>query len=193
MEKSTKLNLRVNPKVQNRAADYIANMDLICKLQKGYSMEELFFLRCDGTHPDFIENCRLLDEDLDRRVGEKIKRDKYIHYNMLDYINEAMLVYIDDRCVGGGALRSLDSESIELKRVFIHPDIQGKGIGTELVRRLLEWSSELGYKRVVLETGELLVESCQVYKKLGFEVIPNYGPYVDMSESLCMAKILYLR
>lgn len=35
-----------------------------------------------------------------------------------------------------------------------------------------------------------MAESCAVYKKLGFEVIPNYGPYVNMPESLCMAKDL---
>ena len=52
---------------------------------------------------------------------------------------------------------------------------------------------ELGYNRMVLETGELLAESCAVYKKLGFQVIPNYGPYEDMPESLCMAKDLKSR
>ncbi len=53
-----------------------------------------------------------------------------------------------------------------------------------------EWAAELGYKRMILETGELLAESCAVYKKMGFEVISNYAPYVNMPESLCMAKDL---
>ena len=63
-------------------------------------------------------------------------------------------------------------------------------IGSKLVSLLIEWARELGYKRMILETGELLVESCAVYNKLGFQVIPNYGPYVNMPESLCMAKDL---
>ena len=63
-------------------------------------------------------------------------------------------------------------------------------IGSKLVSLLIEWTRELGYKRMILETGELLVESCAVYNKLGFQVIPNYGPYVNMPESLCMAKDL---
>ena len=78
-------------------------------------------------------------------------------------------------------------KTVELKRVFIRPDFQGRGIGTRLVSLLMEWAEELGYERMLLETGELLTESCAVYRKLGFEVIPNYGPYVDMAESLCMA------
>lgn len=148
------------------------------------------FTRTDGKNKDFIENCRLLDLDLDRRVGKKIKRDKYKQYNQLDEIQEAIVVYDNHQAVGGGAIRRYDDENIELKRVFVHPEYQGKGIGSKLVSLLIEWAAELGYQRMILETGELLAESCAVYKKLGFEVIPNYGPYVNMPESLCMAKDL---
>ena len=135
------------------------------------------FHRTDGTDKDFIENCRLLDMDLDRRVGKEIKRDKYIKYNRLDEIKEAIVVYEDDKVIGGGAIRRYDDENIELKRVFVHTEYQGRGIGSRLVSLLIEWAMELGYKRMILETGELLAESCAVYKKLGFKVIPNYGPY----------------
>lgn len=148
------------------------------------------FIRTAGKNKDFIENCRLLDLDLDRRVGKKIKRDKYKQYNQLDEIQEAIVVYDNHQAVGGGAIRRYDDENIELKRVFVHPEYQGKGIGSKLVSLLIEWAAELGYQRMILETGELLAESCAVYKKLGFEVIPNYGPYVNMPESLCMAKDL---
>lgn len=146
------------------------------------------FKRTTGQDKDFIENCRLLDMDLDRRVGKEIKRDKYKKYNQLDEIQEAIVVYEDNKPVGGGAIRRYDDESIELKRVFVHTEYQGQGIGSKLVSLLIEWAMELGYQRMILETGELLAESCAVYQKLGFEVIPNYGPYVDMPESLCMAK-----
>ncbi len=148
------------------------------------------FNRTDGKDKDFIENCRLLDMELDRRVGKKIKRDKYMKYNQLDEIKEAIVVREDDKLIGGGAIRRYDDENIELKRVFVHVEYQGQGIGSRLVSLLIEWAVELGYKRMILETGELLAESCAVYKKLGFKVIPNYGPYVDMPESLCMAKDL---
>lgn len=148
------------------------------------------FHRTDGKDKDFMENCRLLDLDLDRRVGKKIKRDKYKPYNRLDEIREAIVVYEDNKVIGGGAIRRYDEENMELKRVFVHPQYQGRGIGSRLVSLLMEWAAELGYNRMILETGELLAESCAVYKKLGFRVIPNYGPYENMPESLCMAKDL---
>ena len=153
-------------------------------------MSEIVFLRCDGNNKDFIENCRLLDEDLDLRVGKIIKRDKYAQYNLIDKINEAIVVYRGNNPIGGGSIRPYDENTVELKRVFVIPTEQGKGIGTELVSKLIEWAKELGYKKMILETGELLAESCHVYSKLGFKQIPNYGAYVDMPESLCMGKEL---
>ncbi len=148
------------------------------------------FVRTDGNNRDFVENCRLLDADLDRRVGKIIAREPYKKYNLLDEIQEAIVVYDGQKAVGGGAIRRYDDENVELKRVFIHSEYQGQGLGSRLVSLLMEWAAELGYKRMILETGERLVESCAVYKKLGFRVIPNYGPYVQMTQSLCMAKEL---
>lgn len=148
------------------------------------------FRRTDGKNKDFIENCIFLDMDLDRRVGKEVQRDKYNKYNQLDEIREAIVVYEDNKPIGGGAIRRYNDEDIELKRVFVHPECQGRGIGTKLVSLLVEWATELGYKRIILETGNILSEACAVYKKLGFQVIPNYGPYVNMPESVCMAKDL---
>ena len=157
-------------------------------------MAEIEFVRCSGTNEDFIENCRLLDMDLDRRVGRVIQRDKYTQFNQLDEIKEAVVVYFDGKAAGAGAIREYQYGDIdnatELKRVFVRDEFQGKGIGTRLVLELIEWAKELGYGKMILETGELLQESCHVYRKAGFNVIENYGPYVSMPESLCMMKEL---
>ena len=157
-------------------------------------MDEIEFVRCSGTNEDFIENSRLLDIDLDRRVGRIIKRDKYTQYNQLDQIKEAVVVYVDGKAAGAGAIREYQYGDIdnatELKRVFVREEFQGKGLGTKLVLELIEWAKELGYKKMILETGELLQESCHVYRKVGFNKMENYGPYASMPESLCMMKEL---
>ena len=150
--------------------------------------------RCSGNDSDFIENCYLLDLDLDRRLGRVVERKQYHQYNLLDDIKEAVVVYSGDEVVGAGALREYTYDDIEnaveLKRIFVREKFQGHGIGTRLVQELINWAKELGFKNIILETGELLQESCHVYKKLGFEIIKNYGPYVSMADSLCMKKIL---
>lgn len=155
-------------------------------------MADLEFVRCSGINEDFVMNCQLLDMDLDRRVGKVIKRDKYKQYNQLDEIKEAIVVYVDGRAAGAGAIREYQYDDIddatELKRIFIREEFQGKGTGTRLVLELIELAKELGYKRMILETGKLLQESCHVYRKVGFKEMDNYGPYVSMPESLCMMK-----
>ncbi len=91
------------------------------------------FQRTDGKNKDFIENCGLLDMDLDRRVGKKIERDKYKKYNQLDEIKETIVVYEGNWVIGGGAIRRYDDETIELKRVFVHTEYQGRGIGRKRI------------------------------------------------------------
>ncbi len=146
------------------------------------------FIRTDGKNKDFIENCRLLDTDLERRVGRDVQRDKYNKFNQLDEITEAIVVYDGKKPIGAGAIRKYNSTTVELKRIFVHLEYQGQGIGTTLVSLLLEWAREIGYDRIILETGELFAESCAVYKKIGFKKISNYGPYANMSGSVCMEK-----
>lgn len=153
-------------------------------------MGEVEYVRCDGANEDFIECCRQLDLELERRVGKVIQREKFAQYNLLDKINEAIVVYLDGKPVGGGGIRAYDGDTVELKRIFVKEEARGHGIGTQLVAELMDWARELGYKRMILETGVLLKESCHVYKKLGFETIPNYGPYIGIKESLCMGKDL---
>ena len=152
------------------------------------------YKRCTGTNEDFVENCRLLDDDLDRRVGREIQRDKFNQYNQLDEIKHVIVAYDGDKVVGAGARRKYQygdiANATELKRVFVRQEFQGNGYGTQIVLELINWAKELGYKNLVLETGALLKESCHVYKKVGFEVIDNYGPYASIPESLCMMKVL---
>ena len=146
------------------------------------------FLRTDGQDRDFAENCRRLDADLEARVGREIQRSKYEKYNQLDAIHEAIVVYEDGVLAGAGAIRRYDDASVELKRIYVSPMFRRKGIAQELVSQLIQWAKEVGYRRMLLETGEKLSGASALSAKLGFERIPNYGPYVDMPESSCMAR-----
>lgn len=49
---------------------------------------------------------------------------------------------------------------------------------------------EQGYRYLILESGEPLVAAMALYRKLGYEIIPNYGQYKDMPDSICMKKKL---
>ena len=49
---------------------------------------------------------------------------------------------------------------------------------------------EQGFRYLILESGEPLVAAIALYKKIGYEIISNYGQYKDMPDSICMKKKL---
>lgn len=84
-----------------------------------------------------------------------------------------------------GALKRLDPESAEVKRMYAVPEARGRGLGRQILAGLIERGRALGYARLVLETGDRQAEALHLYESAGFRRIPNYGYYVGMEESLC--------
>lgn len=146
------------------------------------------FSKTDGEHPDFVTLCGKLDKNLDEIVGKKFQREKYVQYNQRDSIHDVILAFHDGVAVGGGAYKFFDQETAEMKRVYVDPDHRGKGLGRELLFRLEADARMNGFRTMILETGEPLKEAMELYKRAGYKVIPNYGQYADMKESICMSK-----
>ena len=152
--------------------------------------EQFVFQKTDGKNPDFVELCRRLDENLDELVGKKFQRDKYAKYNTLESIQDVLVIYKDGVPVGAGSYKFYDEETVEIKRVFLDQTYRDLGLGRDLLLRLEADARIKGFRYGVLETGEPLVAASALYKKLGYKVIPNYGQYKDMPESVCMQKKL---
>lgn len=148
------------------------------------------FEHTDGSNTDFVALCHELDAYLNHIVGGEENRAQYIPYNSPDDIQDAFVAYDDDQAVGCAAIKRYDDESAEVKRVFIREEYRGQGISKKLMELLEQTVKEQGYSCLLLESGEILVEAMALYRKIGFKVIPNYGPYKDMPESVCMKKEL---
>jgi putative acetyltransferase len=147
-------------------------------------------LRTDGKNTDFIELCRLLDENLDELVGKKFQRSQYAQYNTLEQIHHVVVFYDGATAIAGGSFKEYDGTTVELKRVFVRKEYRGQGISKKLVTALEEWAVSSGYERMILETGTPLAAAMGLYRRLGYAVIPNYGQYKDMPNSICMEKKL---
>ena len=143
-------------------------------------------IRTKSTNPDFRHLIQLLDKDLWLRNGEG--QAVYAIYNKIDYLETVVIAYVDDSPVGCGCFKIVDTHTVELKRMFVRADHRGKGIAFKIVDELERWAGELTYTHVVLETGKEQVEAIHLYKKVGYQVIENYGPYVGMANSICMRK-----
>lgn len=147
--------------------------------------------KCPNTHPDFITLTRKLDDELNQRYGKA--QVAYITHNRIDPIDTAMMAYEGEVPVGCGCFKAVDygeadGPCIEIKRMFVVPDARGRGTALALLTALEAWAGEMGYLTALLETGSGQPEAIGLYKKAGYTVIPNYGPYQDMDNSICMKK-----
>jgi DNA-binding MarR family transcriptional regulator/GNAT superfamily N-acetyltransferase len=85
----------------------------------------------------------------------------------------------DHTVIGCGGLQRLDQHTAEIKRMWIHPDWRGLGLGGRLLARLETISREGGYPQVVLDTNETLTEAISMYQRAGYRPIERYNdnPY----------------
>jgi GNAT superfamily N-acetyltransferase len=96
-----------------------------------------------------------------------------------------------ETAVGCGALRPMDEPEIaEVKRMFVRPDVRGKGISRAILAALENQAREFGYKTLRLETGVHQKEAMRLYASSGYQLIPCYGIYVNEPLSRCYEKSL---
>jgi GNAT superfamily N-acetyltransferase len=142
----------------------------------------------DSQNEDFIKLIGLLDEDLDGRYGELQK--KYKQHNKIDFIKDVVVIYKNCEPVACGAFKEFEGNSVEMKRVFVKKENRRQGLSKLVMGKLEETAKSKGYECAVLETGQKQYEAISLYKNLGYEIIPNYGPYIGNTNSICMKKLL---
>lgn len=144
--------------------------------------------RTNSDDIDFINLVALLDQDLAIRDGED--HAFYNQFNKTDKIKHAVVYYENDIPVGCGAFREKESDKTEIKRMYVHPDHRKKGIASAILKELEIWAKEVGYAYTILETGKNQPEAINLYQKQEYTIIPNYPPYEQMDNSVCMKKTL---
>jgi putative acetyltransferase len=76
--------------------------------------------------------------------------------------------------IGCSAIRKIDENACELKRMWVQQNYQGKGIGEELLKKCIDLAKNLNYKTIRLDTLSRLQPAIQLYKKYGFEETGSY-------------------
>lgn len=87
--------------------------------------------------------------------------------------------------VGCGALREFDRVTAELRRMYVRPEHRRKHVGHTILAHLIASARELGYERLVLETGDKQRPAVAFYESHGFTRIKPFGEHVDDGTSLC--------
>lgn len=92
--------------------------------------------------------------------------------------------------VGCASFERYDDECAEVKRVFIKEEYRGRWISKILMELFRRKRQKRGLYLFNLESGEPFVAAMALYRSIGHYVIPNYGQYKYMPDSVCMRKKL---
>ncbi len=145
-------------------------------------------IRTNSTHPDFTGLVRRLDEYL--AVVDGNEHAFYAQYNTLVPQTQAVILYAEGQPAACGAIKELEPGVIEIKRMFTEPSFRGRGFAKRILQELEKWALEIGYRACRLETGRRLADAVGLYQQSGYTVIPNYGQYEGVDNSVCFEKVL---
>jgi len=148
----------------------------------------MFTCKLSNTHEDFCLLTHALDEELNVRYGKE--QALYDQHNVIDPIETALVGYEGEIPVACGCFKKIDETTVEIKRMFVMPAYRRRGFSSQILSALEAWAGECGFSHAQLETGKAQPEAIALYTKIGYEVIPNYTPYVGMENSVCMHKVL---
>ncbi|MEO7368188.1 MAG: GNAT family N-acetyltransferase [Gemmatimonadaceae bacterium] len=84
------------------------------------------------------------------------------------------VAFVDRLGAGCVALREIDIDTGEVKRMYVDPDMRRNGIARILGKHVIDRARETGYKRLRLGTLATMKAAQSLYESLGFKSIPAY-------------------
>jgi putative acetyltransferase len=85
-----------------------------------------------------------------------------------------LLAEFNGEMAGCVALRKLEKQACEMKRMFVRPAFRGKGVGKILAEAIIREGRQLGYRKMCLDTLARLKPAVALYEQLNFRRTAPY-------------------
>ena len=103
-----------------------------------------------------------------------------------------VILEVDGKPAGMGALRKLEDDVGEIKRMYVRSEYRGKGYGKQILLYLEDKAREFGYITVRLDTGALNYPARGLYEKYGFELRDRYNGSETSIEQGKLLNIIFM-
>jgi GNAT superfamily N-acetyltransferase len=132
--------------------------------------------------PKYVEDAKSLARLAMEEVGiEPDVIDLYIHddfdYETIVEVyknrSRLWLALMEDRVVGTIAIAEVNLTTARLRRMFVLPRAQRRGVGQKLFDTALRFSKEKGYRKIVLDTDRLMHSAQSFYERNGFHRVSS--------------------
>ena len=124
---------------------------------------------------DYEEAKKLIREYSDIKGAEScfVSLDKELADLDTYYKDGALLIgFENENPIATIAIKRIDKDTCEAKRLYIKPDYRGKGYARVLMNEMLDRSRKLGFKEVTFTTKpEVMSVGYGLYKRMGFEEV----------------------
>ncbi|QAY67950.1 GNAT family N-acetyltransferase [Paenibacillus protaetiae] len=91
-----------------------------------------------------------------------------------------IIARIDGYPVGCGALRPLDEQSVEVKRMYTRKEFRRKGVAQAILAEADRLAASFGYTNIKLQTGPRQPEAAALYERVGYYRIPRFSGDWDL-------------
>ena len=120
----------------------------------------------------YIAEMSILDAHYDVNERESELADLRGHYGAPH--GGILLALVNGVAAGCVMFRGVGEDVCEMKRLFVRPAFQGKGVARALICKLAHLAAERGYETIRLETGSRQFEAQALYRDIGFQRIAPY-------------------
>ena len=135
-------------------------------------------------------------------VSEELFDESYLHSYPDDDVDykeytdnpnqTVFMAYVDGEFAGRIIVRKDWNKFLFVEDISVLKDFRGRGVGTALVNKAIEWAKNEGMKGLALETQDNNLLACRFYLKCGFVLgAVNSMLYKNLDKAFCYCFALY--